>query len=251
MLDQLKLLRGDNLYINQYITVKNPTLNEIIEYGEENYFNSIELFCLKPYDLMVQLYDSGIDYRDIDNYEVFLMLFQSALFSNDENNIHIKGLKWFIGDYNFSIYKNNQSNMNVLYDEKKNIIIDKLIYMRISHFIKQINNIPEKNEYNLANMSAIRLMVEDKRREYNRLKNKPKVFASLLENIISALIWDSNCSLKINDVWDLHISQIYNGLNRISCNKNYDQIMNAIYTGNIDQKTIDVNTIHWAKKIKI
>ena len=93
MIEEIKLLRGDSYKINDKLTIKHPTIKEIVEYGEENYFRLINLFCLKPYDLIVQLYDAGVDYADMTNYDLFLLLYIIDFYKED--------IKWLIGDYEF------------------------------------------------------------------------------------------------------------------------------------------------------
>ena len=73
MNDDLSIFLGEWYEVGGF-KVKNPKVEDIIKYGEENYISTINIFTLKPSDMMVQLYDDGIDYQKIDKYTLFCMM---------------------------------------------------------------------------------------------------------------------------------------------------------------------------------
>jgi hypothetical protein len=246
VLDELSLLKGIPYKINDKLSIKHPTLNEIFEYGEENYFRAINLFCLKPYDLMVQLSDMGVEYETINNYELFLMLYNIDYYKQDINWLLTTNVNQ--QQYNFQKYVNQQNNEIVLYDDVFDIKIDRLIYYEISTFLKQINDISEKNEFNPANKTAKKMILSEKKRELEKLQKSNKKFESVLSKLISSIVWNENSKVNIQDVWNLHIYQVYNGLYKIQKRDNYKQTMQGIYAGTIDQSKIDLSKIDWVSK---
>jgi hypothetical protein len=280
VLDELSLLKGIPYKINDQLSIKHPTLNEIFEYGEENYFRAVNLFCLKPYDLMVQLNDMGIEYDTIDNYELFLMLYNLDYYKKDidwllnkNSNISymlklkeqyvletskerkkvildkvFQELNNYNQQYNFQKYVNQQNNEIVLYDNVVDVKIDRLIYYEISTFLKAINHILEKNEFNPANKTAKKMILSEKRRELEKLQKSNKKFDSVLSKLVSSIVWNENSKVGIKDVWNLHIYQVYDGLCKIQKRDNYKQTMQGIYAGTIDQSKIDLSKIDWISK---
>ena len=63
-----------NVPINEYIAIKIPTVEEVVD-NEQDYYTMVSMLTAMPIDLMVQLDDMGIDYTTIDEYELFLLLF--------------------------------------------------------------------------------------------------------------------------------------------------------------------------------
>jgi hypothetical protein len=98
-IDELKLLRGDNLQVNNKLIIKNPTLNEIVDFGELKYLNAVHTIIRKPHNLMVELYDMGADYEQVDDFELFMMMYM--------NNPNKDDFKFLLGDYNFEVLKVN------------------------------------------------------------------------------------------------------------------------------------------------
>lgn len=70
----LQIYRGDSLTLNQFITVRQPTLGDIADFGEEKYFSVIHALCGTPTDYMVALDDLGLNYEEITDFQMFVML---------------------------------------------------------------------------------------------------------------------------------------------------------------------------------
>ena len=47
MIDQLKLFRGEGYKINDKILIRQPTLEEIVDFGEQRYFGLVRTICSK------------------------------------------------------------------------------------------------------------------------------------------------------------------------------------------------------------
>lgn len=72
----LNLLYKDWCPINQYISVKIPSVREIIK-NEDEYYSMATMLTSMPIDMMVQLDDNNIDFTAINEYDLFLLLFKS------------------------------------------------------------------------------------------------------------------------------------------------------------------------------
>ena len=72
--DELKIYRGEDFVISKHIHIHQPTLNEICDYGERDYYSMIYNFTATPQSLKVQLWDIGIDYMEITPYQLFYQI---------------------------------------------------------------------------------------------------------------------------------------------------------------------------------
>ena len=70
------LLYQKDYPINDYIRVMIPTVGEVLE-NEDNYYSMVSMLTAMPIDMMVQLDDIGIDFTTINEWELFLLLFNS------------------------------------------------------------------------------------------------------------------------------------------------------------------------------
>lgn len=72
--DELRVYRGKPVRINQNFSVFIPTLDQIEEFGEKRYFNAVHNFTSVGADLKWQLWDLGVDYTQIEDYDLFTKL---------------------------------------------------------------------------------------------------------------------------------------------------------------------------------
>ena len=69
--DELKIYRGEDYVVSNYIKIHQPTLNEICDYGERDYYSMVYNLTATPQSMKVQLWDMGIDYTTITPFELF------------------------------------------------------------------------------------------------------------------------------------------------------------------------------------
>ena len=89
------LWEGTDLKVNKDITVHHPTLEEILDYGEENYFSLVSTICATPQDCKYPLFEMGVDYEVISEFDFFSMIAgsineESAGFSGYVSDIDTK-----------------------------------------------------------------------------------------------------------------------------------------------------------------
>ena len=73
--DELKVYRGEDFKVSKYITLHQPTLGEICDFGENEYYSMVYNFVSTPQSLKGQLWKLGIDYTTIKSpyYFVFYL----------------------------------------------------------------------------------------------------------------------------------------------------------------------------------
>ena len=165
-IDDLQLYFGDDYVINDYITIKQPSIGDIIKYGEASYFSTVHTLTAIPSDLKSQLWDMGLDWTEVDDFELFMMLAQTL--TPDRTGI-------LFGDLDFSKlrpFRNNQNGDIVLADKETGVLIDKMIYLRIVGYLRKAFNITPKIE-KAANKMTRKILIEEDRKkiEFNKSLN--------------------------------------------------------------------------------
>ena len=62
---------GDDYAINDKILIRQPTMGEIVEYGEQEYFSMAHMISSISSDFKPELTDMGLDYEKITDIEMF------------------------------------------------------------------------------------------------------------------------------------------------------------------------------------
>ena len=94
--DDLKLYIGDDYIINDSIKVLQPTIRQIAEFGERDFFSVVHTVTAIPSDMKSQLWDMGLDWTEVDDFELFVMLVQTLTLDRTEllfGNIDLSKLR--------------------------------------------------------------------------------------------------------------------------------------------------------------
>ena len=73
-MDELSLYFGEPYKANDYITITLPKVGDVVKYGEREYYSMIQTITAIPSDMKSQLWDMGIDWTQITDFQLFIML---------------------------------------------------------------------------------------------------------------------------------------------------------------------------------
>lgn len=236
--DELQLYFGDDYIINDYIKIHQPTINEVVKYGEASYFSTIHTITAIPSDTKSMLWDMGIDWTEIEDFELFMLLSQTLTL--DRTSL-------LFGDLDFSKLKPYPNNINgdiVLANKETGIIIDKMIYLRIVSYLRKLHNITPKIE-KAANEMTKKILIEEDR---NKIRlNQEKPFKSYLLPLISAVKVKQGYTKEY--VRNMGIYEFFDEISRLQIIDNAEHLLNAAYAGTIDMKKINKNEFNWMKEL--
>lgn len=229
------LLYQSKVAINDSIEIIIPTLGEVVD-NEDEYYNIVSALTSMPIDMMVQLDDAGIDYTEINDYELFLLLFP-VLQSSDTSLV--------FGDLDLSPFElsiNPQNNTLVLYDATHDIVIDRAIYGKIAGTLRKIHHL-EKNRRKPGNKEAKDYMLERARMKMKR--NRKRKQASQIEPLITALVNTEQCKYDYSSIRNLSIYQFNESVRQVIKKVDYDNRMYGVYTGTVNVKDMSQDDLNW------
>lgn len=217
--------------INDNIYIHIPTLNEIRGDSEEdelNYNKSIIDFITTSTDYMVELYDCGINFEDLeDDYSFFIykhIISEDSVFPSDCHLVFDNVCK-----SDFRVVESNGDYYVV--DNINNIVIDRKIFNDISEIICKSLFI-EKKHRKFSNKRSREYTINREKKVRERNKNKKKTSSGLDEVILFA-VNNSNFKYNFDNVLNLTIYDFYASIKQIQKNENVEHLMLGGYTGNL------------------
>ena len=72
--DTLALLSGKSIKITDKITFTQPSLQDVIRFGEKEYYQILSNLTAIPSDMKSLLWDAGIDWMEFKDIELFYTL---------------------------------------------------------------------------------------------------------------------------------------------------------------------------------
>ena len=236
--DELQLYFGDDYVINAYIKITQPTIGQVVDYGEAQYFSMVHTLTAIPSDMKSQLWDLGLDWTEMDDFELFMMLVQTL--AQDKTSI-------LFGDLDFSKlrpFKNNQNGDIVLADKETGIIVDKMIYLRIMSYLRKLHNIKPKVE-KAANKMTKKVLIEEDRQKILLAKDKP--FKSYLLPLISAIKVKQGYTKDY--VRNMGLYEFFDEVERAQVINNADHLLSGAYSGMMDLKKVNKQEFNWMREL--
>lgn len=257
--DELGIYYGDDIVVNKHFTVTIPTIRQIKQFGERRYFQTVHNFTSVGADLKWQLWDLGIDYTKIEDYELFVRLISQLVSSkrdlyqeliqkpenerngideSDLNELLINPLQLIIKDIDFADYepyKLNDTGQLILYDSVHGITFDRMAYMICVDAIRKIHGYTRNNE-RPANKQTKMDLIEDARDASMAAAQKP--FKSVLQPLVSTLqVITGQCGDE--RILDMPISMLLDNVRRQNKVQDGTLLMQGAYSGFSSLKGID------------
>lgn len=269
--DELKVYRGDDMVITDDIVVKQPTIAQIADFGERKYFSAVHTLTAVGADLKWQLCDyAGIDYTEIDDYELFVKFIsqlvssrkkihdeivgnpeyseQLAELSDDELNAMLVNpleLTLNVDLADFIPCMNKDTEQVILYDVEHDVTIDRPTYIRMVGAVRQIHGFKRNNEMPANEITKMDL-IDDAREEAMRNADKP--YKSILKPLISALsVKTGMCGDR--RIWDMPVGMFFDSIKRANKIQDSQLLLQGAYSGFASLKGVDSDRLNWTGDI--
>ncbi len=231
----MSLLYDRVVQINDKIGIVIPTVGEILD-QEDAYYSIISVLTAMPIDYMVQLDDIGVDFTTINEYDLFLMLFNGIKDLDTSLVFHDLDLT------KFTLGQNTETGAMVLYDEENDIVIDRVIHTRIANLLRKIHHI-EKDNHKPGNKDAQEYMLERARKKAKRKKKRKT--ESQLEQLIIAMVNTEQFKYGYEGTRELSIYQFNESVRQIQKKVDFDNKMHGVYAGTVDPKKLSPDELNW------
>lgn len=242
----LQLYFGDDYIVNEKIRIRQPSIQDFIDYGDNNIFNVIMPFVSNTTSCRVQLWDKGIDWNKITNQELFSILIK---------NIDARYSKIIFGDIDFSTFqlRVNEYEKDVslsLYSPELDIEIDESTRQRMCRYIQYMFNIyPPEEEFCSNKMLKQELINNDKQKQLKALKEKGKDNSFLA--IIASYLNHPGCSYTKNELKNVKYFEFIYNTQRMQIYESTRALLNGRFSGMCDLSKVDKNEFNFMRDIKI
>ena len=236
--DSLFLYFGDDYIINDKIKVSQPTIGMVADYGEAQYFGVVHQLCAIPSDFKAMLWDIGIDWNELEPFQLFQML--SHNLTPDKTGI-------LFGDLDFSKmkpFRNRQNDEIVLADKETGVVIDQLIYTRIVNYLRKLHNITPKVE-KTKSKTVKKWLIEEDRKRIQTSKDKP--FKSYLMPLISAVKVKQGYTRDY--MRNMGLFEFFSDLARLQIVDHANHLLNGAYCGMADLSKVNKNEFNWLRPL--
>ena len=238
-IDDLTAWMGEPYVINEKISVLQPNLRDVLTFGERQYFSVVSTICSTSSNMKSQLADSGIDWETVEDFQMFMMLAPSL--TREQTYL-------VLGDIDlskFKIFENKETGEPVMYDQDNEIIIDRLIYMRIVEYLRKVHGLTRAHDRTRSKF--VHDMAIEMEREQAEIDAK-KPYKSFLWPLISSIKARQGYTKQY--VLDMQVYELVHEANRLQIIVQSDALLQGSYSGMMDTKKINKELFNWMRDIE-
>lgn len=257
--DELKLYRGGDYKVSDDIVIHSPTIGEICDYGEFEYFSMVNTLCAVGIDLCWQLEEAGIKFDEIRDFTLF-----SEILCRSFDVEQTKIIFGEILDFSkMKLCQNVETGKNALIQtveeslpknkflrkiaawfkvkiQKKelchDIVIDEKVYFSLVRHLRNVHGLKRDDRF-AGSARCRQAFIEDAKMEYEAAKRQPK--KSILLPLISTMVNIEGFKRNDKDVWDMNLYAFMDSVKRIGKIRNAQLLLQSGYSGfGIDLKKI-------------
>lgn len=235
--DELKLYMSNDVKIANGVVLRVPTIGEIVEYGEQQYFSLASTICATPSSMKATLDDMKLDWMKVTDFQLFMMICQSFPQS---------ATKLLLGDLDLQSLKPYSFGENevVLSNEDHTIVINEVIYEILVTYIRKMHGF-KKQVDKAGNEITRKVLIDDERKKAQREKDKP--YKSFLRPLISSV--KCRMGYTIEYVKNMGIFELMDDLSRLGVIVNADAALSGSWSGMVDTRKIPKDTFDWTRDI--
>lgn len=237
--DMLQMFYGEPYKVKDGIIIHQPTIGEIMEFGERRMFSSIRAFTGNTNTYRLELWNMGIDWTKITDYELFLTL--------------VRGLKptdtcLIFGDLDFTAFepcKSPDTGEIILADVQRQIEIDESTYLHIASYLRvMFNHHPDTKK--VKGRTAKEMVIEQDKQALEEALQSPN--KSTLLPLISAMVNHPGFKYKKNELKEVGIVEFMDSVQRLQIYESTKSLMGGMYSGMLDTSKIDMNKeLNWLR----
>lgn len=238
--DELKLYFGDDIEINKYIKLRSPSVGDVAEYGEREYYSTLHLLTAIPSDMKSQLFDVGIDYEEISDFELFYLL---------TRNLTPEKTSIFLYDLDLSkmeLVENPESKQAIMRASDSDVVIDELAYTKIAGCLRKIHGIVPKIEH-AKNKTTKKILIELDRQRLAKLKDVP--YKSSLKYLISAMMRYPGFKYKTKELKQCSMYEFMDEVQGAQVYTSSIALLQGSYSGMVDTSKIDKKQFNWMRDL--
>lgn len=251
--DHLKMYFGEPFEVGNGLIIHQPTVGQILEVGEQEFYAMLYLFISNPTTYRLQLWDLGIDWNKITSYMLFTMLIKSV-----DSDV----AKIIFGDVDFKgfeIYTKTKTETNedgeevevqvpTLYNTSSEMELSEDDYTLISEYLQTMFNIFPKVE-KAKGKSTKESIIEEDRMNLAMRQRKNESDDSGLLSLVSACVNHPGFKYKLQELRDVGICQFMDSVQRLQVYESSTALMKGMYSGFVDGSKLKSEDYNWMRSL--
>lgn len=237
---------------NHQIIIQQPRIGDIVEFGQGRYYSTINIFTTNTTASRLQLWEKGIDWNDISDFELFIRIFNAA-----EKSIYQKILFNKIEKpLDFSTYgmyekkSKDGKTEKVLYSKDDEVEINENVYFHLSQYFRNVFNIfPDEKITHDSTMKKWFIRKDKNELTNKQFKGNDAEKDNGFMSLISACCNHPGFKYKPSELEEIGVYEFYDSVKRLQVYESCTALQKGMYSGMIDGSKINPEDYNFMKNI--
>lgn len=250
--DLLKMYFMKPFDVGNGIIIDQPTIGNIIDFGEQDFYDMVYVFCSNPTTYRVVLWDMGIDWCKTSDFQLFCLIYKS---------IDPDAAKIMFRDVNFQGFElakrietihgedgsESTKQSMCLYNRDQDIEIDEDSYVVMSQYIRTMFDIFPKVQNNVRGRTTKEWIIDEDRMNLQAKKNQK--WSSSLLPLISSCLNHPGFKYKRKELEDVGIYEFMDSVQRLQVYEKTTALLRGCYSGFVDVSNIDKKEFNFMREL--
>lgn len=238
--DEARLITGKPFDVGVGVTLYQPTVAEILEFGEDDYMSVVTAITNEPFDVPYILDQMGIDFTKVTPFEVFCVTMI---------NQPLNKTKLLFGDLDFTKFRIADSDGKLTLIHPDGAVFDALTRERLADAVRRMHCLPKNIITSCENDFTRKLLISQQKKDIERAKRKKEIYgeSSQYAALVSSLAykWGS-----YDKVLSLKVGQFFDAITRSGYYENSHNLYRGIVGGTIQYSSINKKELDWMRPIQ-
>lgn len=239
--DASRVLFSDSFPITQYISVRHSTVGDVINLGEEHYFQVLRILTAIPSDEKYLLHQLGKDWMATSDLEFFSMMVSTL--PKEDTEIFLPGIDFS----RFKLYMRDDGDFYYS-DAERGITIDMLGHKKLLDSLCLIHGIKKKVE-KAGNATTKQVLIEEDKERREIALAKQGEYQSQLQPLLSSMVNRAGFKYDYNTVKQMLFGQFMDACARQQLIVATDQLIQGMYSGTVDPKKVERHRLDWTRAL--
>lgn len=242
--DLLKLYFGEDYKINDRITIHQPTIQDVLNMGEKEFYATIAPFTSNTTSFRVHLFDMGIYWNDITDFELFSLLIKTI----NKNNVKV-----FLGDFDITSFdlvvkiNENGEQIPILYSKDMDCEIDEETYLKMRDYFCFMFGIKLENEIVKSKALGAEIIAKEKA---DMAKKKAELSGtSSLIQMISFALNHPGFKYKKNELREVCYVEFLDSVKRLQVYESTRALTQGSYSGFCDVSKVPKDEFNFMRNV--
>lgn len=258
--DTAKAYDGAPFKVNDWLTITQPTVGDIIDYGEDKFYGMLYSFVGNTTMFRLRLWKAGIDWNTISDFDLFAMLLRqqyqkdTAILFGDVDFTRFEPVPIDVPNPDFDDTKDPSEDNPltkesfVLYDLAMDRTIDEKTYESIVYYLRHLFSIYPKVQKAKGKITK-EWIIEEEEIKYER--SKKAQFKSILGPLISGCLNHPGFKYKKKELREVGIYEFMDSVQRLQVYETTVALLRGSYSGFVDTSKIAKENFDFMRDITI